>query len=237
MSIILFNPTSEDLERDYAGSRTVIPAFGKPGHKVKVEDAKGKHLLNALGPRGLTSLEYGDEADSGVIEAQKAEDGRQRNLDFKRKQVARYNQDNEARKAQQMAYMDPPKQIKEYAKEIGVGLIEPYQVADIKNEEIAELKKGKAEAEKALIDMSKKFEAMFNILQAKGLMMTPEEELEQKIAVITQEYKMLRPDPFRKWVKDLGFDKYSEYPLEVQQDMINKWVRFFEDEKKDPFPY
>ena len=144
MSIIVFNPTNEDLTACYSGANVTIPKFPEKGHKVKLEDAKAKHLLNNLGPRGLTFLEYDDATDDGSKERRKAEDGRKRNLAFKRKQVATYNQNNESRKAQQLGYIDIPDHIEAYAQELGEGLIAPYQVADIKNEEIAKLKEEKA---------------------------------------------------------------------------------------------
>ncbi len=234
MSIIIFNPTNEEFKATFGGLNIVIPKFGDSGCKVKMEDARAKHLLNSLGPRGLTFLEYGDE---GVAELQKAEDGRSRNLDFKRKQVTQYNQDNEARKAQKLGYIEPPKHIKEYSEELGTGLIAPYQMQDIKNEEIAKLKQEKADSDKALKDVMQQFNAMTALLQQKGFLTTPEEEEEMKIDALIQEYKMMKPDKFKPWVENLGLDVYQKKPIAVQLDISAKWGRFFEDVAKDPFPY
>ena len=134
MAIVLWNPTKDELEGVYAGLTIRFAPDGESGCKVKVDDAKGRHLLNELGPRGLTSLEYGDE---GKTEAKKGEDGRKRSKEFKLKQIARYNPDNEARKARQLEYVDPPKIIKEWSKDLGVKLEAPYELPDIKNMEIS----------------------------------------------------------------------------------------------------
>lgn len=234
MSIIVFNPTNEEFKATFGGVNIIIPKFGDPGCKVKMEDARAKHLLNSLGPRGLTILEYGDE---GEIELKKSEDGRARNLDFKRKQVTKYNQDNEARKAQKLGYVDPPKHIQEYAKELGTGIIAPYQMQDIKNEEIAKLQKEKAASDKALKDVLQQFNAVTALLQQKGFLTTPEEKEEMEVDAMMQEYRMMKPDKFKPWVLGLGFDVYSQKPIAVQLDITSKWGRFFEDVKKDPFPY
>jgi len=96
MAITLFNPTDDDFKAQYGGVTFVIPKVPEDGHMVRVEDNKGNHILNQLGPRGLTSLDYGDEEE---VKKKKAEDGRRRNIEFKRNQIVRYNRDNEARKA------------------------------------------------------------------------------------------------------------------------------------------
>ena len=54
MSMMLFNPTSEQFEMQYGGKTILLGS----GAKLKVEDAAAKHLLNAFTPRGLCSLEF-----------------------------------------------------------------------------------------------------------------------------------------------------------------------------------
>jgi hypothetical protein len=237
MSMIVFNPTNEDLTAMHGGCNLTIKKFPEKGHKMKLDDAKAKHLLNILGPRGLTVLEYDDALDGGDKENQKAEDGRERNRQFKIKQVTMYNQDNESRKAQKLGYVDPPPHITEYSKELGIGIIAPYQVQDLKNEEISVLKKEKAEDAAKMKDMTTKFNAMYELLQNKGMLMSEEEEEEAEIAKVIQEYKMMKPPEFKKYVLDLGLEEYGDQKIAVQQDMQVKWGRFFDDLKKDPFPY
>jgi len=241
MAITLFNPTNEDLTGCKGGKNFTIPKYPERGHKVTVDDAKAKHLLNVLGPRGLTSLEYGDELDDGKNEKRKAEDGRNRNLSFKRKQVIRYNQENEARKAQQLGYINPPDHIEEYAKELGTGLIQPYAVQDVKNEEISGLKETNAELMKQLLDQGKKMEGMFNLLRDKGMLMNDEETQEHELEQFREKYIRMKPTEFGPFIWNLGAVAFQELSIPIQQDLRAKWARFFEDgetdKKKEPFPF
>ena len=78
---------------------------------------------------------------------------------------------------------------------------------------------------------------MYKLLEAKGLLMTEEETEEVKVTEMINEYSRMKPDKFKLWVGKLGQVKWGEYPIPVQQDIISKWGRFYEDIKKDPFPY
>jgi hypothetical protein len=82
------------------------------------------HLLNAFGQRGLTSLAYG--ADETAV----GEAARERSKEFKKKQVIEYNQRNESRKQMGMGYLPPIQEVKKYAIELGLKLLEPYSVRD-----------------------------------------------------------------------------------------------------------
>jgi len=241
MTTTLFNPTNEDLTGCHGGVNFTIKKYPEKGHKVTMDDARAKHLLNTLQQRGLTYLEYGDELDDGQKEKQKADDGIQRNLDFKRRQVMRYNQENEARKAQQLSYVHPPDHIDKYAKEVGTGLIQPYAVQDAKNEEISELKGTNAELMKQLLEQSKKMEGMFNLLRDKGMLMNEEETKQHELEQFREEYIHMKPAEFGPFVYNLGVEKFRELSIPIQQDIRAKWARFFEDgekdDKKEPFPY
>lgn len=134
MSTVLFNPTNEDLSAQHVGETVII----KAGKKIKVDDKRARHVLNVLAPRGLLTLDYGDEGDKEKI---KAEIGRRRNFEFKRKQVIRFNQENEKRMDQKLGYQEPTKQIAAYADEIGIALVQPYKAPDETTTKIADLTK------------------------------------------------------------------------------------------------
>ena len=91
-----------------------------PDSQVKMSDARAKHVLNSLGPRGLMTLEFGDNVE------EKHKLGVDRNLEFKKRQVQRHNQQNEQQKRGGRPWIDPPVHIKSYAKELGLELVEPY---------------------------------------------------------------------------------------------------------------
>lgn len=121
--ITLFNPTNEDLEGHHAGENVKVLS----GSKLKVEDGRGNHLLNNLGPRGLTSLEYGDNEDL------KSEEGIKRNKEFKLKQVMDYNHQNETRKSVGLSHITPPDHVLRYAEELGVKLMKAFTMTESEN--------------------------------------------------------------------------------------------------------
>lgn len=134
MSTVLFNPTNEDMSAQYIGETTIIPA----GAKVKVDDRRARHILNVLGPRGMMTLDYGDEGEN---EKRKADLGRKRNIEFKRKQVVNFNQNNQQREVKKLEYVTPTEELIKYSEEVGVPLIQPYRPDDEKIHKLAEANK------------------------------------------------------------------------------------------------
>lgn len=240
MGIILYNPTNEELKGMSGGIDLILPPEPEKGHMVKVDDAKGRHILNQLGPRGLTSLEYGDDSDGGKIKLQKAEAGRRRNREFKMKQIERYNQDNEARKAQHQAYVKPPPHIEAYAKELGEGLIAPYQVQDHKNKEIAVLTEKLEKRDNEFAELSAQFKEFMKAFKEGKTPQTTEEiagEAEEaEKQKLWQEYKMLPWVEFKKWVNNPDtVSRYPTFPVESQGDIRKKWAKLADE--GELFPY
>lgn len=129
MSIMLFNPTNEKFEMQYAGRMLYLPA----GEKLKVEDACGKHLLNAFSVRGLCSLEFGDDEQTVIAE------GQRRNMEFKKQLVMRHNYRNVQRKQQGLAWTAPSATVKSYAAELNIALDEPYAEQGKSNDRVLAL--------------------------------------------------------------------------------------------------
>ena len=128
MSTTLFNATNEDLEAQHIGVTTIIKKFPEKGHMVLVDDAKARHLLNILAPRGLTTLDYGDEGDA---KKKKAAEGRKRNKEFKIKQIVDFNQNQQQNEANKISYSHPTEALKQYSDELGLDLIKPYELPNI----------------------------------------------------------------------------------------------------------
>lgn len=152
---VLYNPTKEDLEGRYVGELTTIPAGGK----VKVEDKRGRHLLTHLGPRGLVSLDYGDEGEG---ERRKAEIGRRERRRFIEKQVVNFNQENEKREQQKQSYLTPSEQIETWAEELGIKLIRPYRPESQVDERIGALNKELEDKKEALEAKDKEVDELKN---------------------------------------------------------------------------
>lgn len=120
MGMVLLNPTNEDFDMQFSGVSFTI----KAGEKLTMAENAAKHVLNSFGQRGLSYLAFG--ADEERIAA----DGKQRNREFKIKQVTEFNIRNENRKNMNLGYLPPSDKIKEYASEMGIELMQPYAPRD-----------------------------------------------------------------------------------------------------------
>ncbi|MCK4826052.1 hypothetical protein KA005_60450, partial [bacterium] len=171
MATVLFNPTDR-LEEKFQGlfrGHYLGKGIGvKPGEKVKVPDATARHLLNELAPRGLISLDFGDE------EEERAKEGLERNREFKVKQLRDFNEKNSARKHQGLPYLWPTKTLKLYAEEIGVKLVESYQVDDAQLQKVKTLETENQDLREQMKEMNEK---MNQILEQ---MTRPEENTDKE---------------------------------------------------------
>ncbi len=129
-----------------------------PEEKRLYEIACAKHLLNAFGQRGLTSLTYGCD------EEKVKQDAIQRNHDFRLKQVVDYNQRNETRKMMNLGYLPPTPYIKQCAMDLGIRLLEPYNVRE---EERAGISDAKKENEALKAEMSELKAMMKQLMESK----------------------------------------------------------------------
>jgi len=159
VGLMLYNPTNEDFNMQYAGVSLTMRA----GEKTLFEIACAKHLLNSFGPRGLSSLQYG--ADEDKVKR----DGQQRNKDFKKRMVTEYNQRNENRKMAGLGYHPPTPEITQYAIELGLQLLEPYAVRDEERNDLSSLKQENIELKGQMGAMMEKFnELMDQLNKRKG---------------------------------------------------------------------
>jgi len=145
MATILYNPTNEDFIGQHMGEHVHIPA----NSELKVDEARGRHLLNFLGPRGLTFLEYGDDS-SGAKEL-KAKNARKTNKEFKLRHINNFNARNEQRKQQGLEFEPPTDIEKKYAEELDVDLFQSYAVV---NEDKLENRKIREENEALRAEVS-----------------------------------------------------------------------------------
>lgn len=235
MAIILFNPTHEVMKTQYIGEDVVIPPAPDPRHKMRVDDARGRHVLNVLGPKGLVTLEYGDE---GQGELKKAEEGRQRNKDFWRKQVMDFNQLNDQRQAQRLPYIAPMPEVREASARLGIRLIEPYSTTDeatkvtqgmaekldAKERELIETKGALANLERKFSEMGEMMKALL-AAQGKAAEPAPSEWDDLKVKVKTINGKHLQ-----NWVAS-NFNQIQGYPADVQAFIRERWEKFY------PVPY
>ena len=134
--MVIWNPSNEDIDMQYAGVSFTL----KSGEKRDFDVNVANYIINSFGVRGLTPLKYGDEPNEKKL----GDDGIARNMEFKKRQITLYNQQNENRKHMNLGYQPPSEILKRYAIELGLKLLEPFTVRD---EERAAISKSSIENE------------------------------------------------------------------------------------------
>ena len=182
MATVLYNATDrlekkfqEIFKGQYLGKGIRV----LPGQKLKVPDATARHLLTQFAPRGLISLDFGDEDKIEEI----AKEGLERNRAFKVKQLNDFNEKNSARKHMGLPYLWPTATLKLYAEEIGVKLVESYQVDDAQLQKVQTLEVENKTLRDQMAEMNEK---MNQILEQ---MTKPEPEEEETDTPLTKEGK------------------------------------------------
>ena len=143
--IVLYNPSNEEFHMQHAG----ISMSMKADTKLEVSDACGRHVLNAMGQRGLTQLTYGCDEEKIKKEALG------RNLAFKKKQIMEYNQKNENRKQMGLAYLPPTTNVTDYSLELAITLLEPFTMKDAEKQKISDAEVKNVALEEELTEVKK----------------------------------------------------------------------------------
>jgi hypothetical protein len=143
--IFLWNVTKEPFDYTYGGLNYRIEA----GKRKQVSEAEGNHALNAIGSRGLKRLVFDDDGKS-INEEQIEKDALERSREFKIRQINNYNFQNQERKASGKSYNPPTAEVRRYAVELGIALLQGYDMATGEREVIAKLSKENDEKDKKL---------------------------------------------------------------------------------------
>lgn len=240
MAVILFNPTGEEMRTQYIGEEVVIPPAPDPRHKIRVDDARGRHVLNVLGPRGLMTLEYGDEGDG---ESRKAEIGRQRNLEFWRKQVMDFNQLNDQQHQKKLPYIQASPPIKAAARRLGIKLYEPMSSTDDYTEaqakalaELEQKKREVAEKDKVIQSLSSKVDKLTslveNMLAAAGKQAAaPPAGEADDWSELKRKIKSINGNHLAGWVRQ-NWEALFDYPDDVRDLIAERWEKLYQT----PFP-
>jgi len=109
----------------------------EPGDIKEFDEARGNHILNKYGPKGLLRLEYGDDKEDKRDQAMRLW------RSFWERQITVFNQANDARRNENRPYSPPSKDLVEHAERLGIELIQPWAVkkSGPGAEEIEEIRK------------------------------------------------------------------------------------------------
>jgi len=246
---VLFNPTNEKLKAQHQGVDVKLEPYPDDGHILKVDDRRARHILNILSPRGLTTLEYGDDRDDGAKKKEKAESGRQRNKDFKRKQIINFNQINHENKIGSRNYMPPTPQLKDYAAEIGIKLEQPYAPPDEGSEKISKLIKEAGEKDITIEEQGKQMSELqgqvsdlsTQLSSLIKMMKQPEtqpEKADTDIAFYDKEvvrFRTLNGPQFKSWLKK-NRDEIPNYPDEIRNEIDVRHIKLLGVPLPDSLP-
>jgi len=233
MSTTLFNPTSEDLAAQHIGVTTTIKKFPEKGHMVLVDDAKARHILNILAPRGLTTLDYGDEGDE---KKKKAAEGRTRNKEFKIKQIVDFNQLQQQNEAKKIEYSYPSKALKDYSDELGLDLIRPYELPNLEKGKIKKLKEEIENKDVKLEEQTQQMKAMQSQISeladiVKKVIKSEPEPVKLKENEEVLRFRQLNKSQFTAWMKK-NWNEILKYPVQIQDEIHTRHEKLFEK----PFP-
>lgn len=153
--MILLNGTPDDIEWMHVGVCGTI----KSGTIQEFDEARGNHLANKFGRRGIVQMQYGDD------ETEKKEKSKELWAEFWEDQITRFNQHNEDQKEKGNRYAKPPKFLSDRAKSFGLELLEPWKIkAPDESKELSEMKKNNEEQAatiKNLVEQVSKLTTMF----------------------------------------------------------------------------
>jgi len=143
--VVVFNPLSvrlghyedEELRAQWAGRDVVIG----PGKKIRMSATMGNHVLQHLGPRGLRSLQFGDDEDIRKI----AQEGQRQNITFKEQQVVKFNSINMRQKGRNLDIIPVTESMRKMSRDVKIPLAGGYE-------------SGQSENRKAMMDLEMKLE-------------------------------------------------------------------------------
>ena len=198
LGLTLWNPTNETLDMQYAGISLSMEPTEAPSQEHTYPVRCAMHLLNAYGQRGLTSVPYGCTAEQ--IERIRKE-AITRNIEFKKHQVLVYNQTQEQRKMSgHLGYQMPTPELKQYAIELGVKLMEPYSFKDAEMAAVAKTSLEDDKLKMQMAEMMAKHEA--EMAEIKALMKSYPRPAEPPDEEPKKGYDGLRVRKNGKWVRE-----------------------------------
>jgi hypothetical protein len=190
----------------------------KEGDVEEFDNARGNHILNKYGQRGLVQLQYGDDEEEVKRLAMKVY------KEFWYRQITNFNRQNETLRNENKAYIFPQKVLEEKAKEFSVELIGPWKVnLPSSDKEMVRLQQENRELRSSIDDMQSQMKELIKIVKSNVGPKVMEKEGYMK------QFKNMSFPNFRAWAKQ-NIEKIEEWPDEVKEEIRIKWVNGKYDE-------
>ncbi|MHA2064419.1 MAG: hypothetical protein ACXABY_08570 [Candidatus Thorarchaeota archaeon] len=216
--MIVCNFTPDTVEWMHVG----IIGYLKPGDIKEFDDARGSHILNKWGPRGI--LRYSLDADPDAVRKEAVRIYKR----FWMNQIVNFNQTNEARKNENKAYNFPTSQLEEKAEELGVELVAPHKTQQkTESGQVAELKAENEELRGQVNDLKEGMTEILSIMK----------EIREKPAVphvidtsdLIRQFVNLGKDRYANWVNS-HLEDLKTWPDVVVEKAKEKWEAFYKGE-------
>ena len=215
--MFIANYTPDDILWTHGGLSNTIES----DQVVEMDDARGNHILNQFGPRGLIKLQYGDEEEVRKKEAMTIY------TMFWERQITNFNQQNEARKNENKAYIAPNKQLQEKADEMGLEIVGPWKLKiPVASAEMDKLKAENKELYTKIDTLQTQVSELIEaITQDRATMATDKEQY-------LRQFKTRSKANYKAWVGS-HIEDIASWPKDIQAEAENKWKGFGYEE---PWP-
>lgn len=185
----------------------------EPDDITEFEDARGKHILNKWGARGLLRITYDDRDREDEMREKAMEIYRS----FWSRQISNFNQHNESLKNQDRAYVYPTKMLSKKAEDFGIDLIQPWKlkppVSETDKKEMDELKDRLGKMEEM---MSKMVDTLGDVTK-------------QRDDALVSQFTLLNQEEFKPWL-EANLATVRTWPKNVQTLVQVKWIDLYGSE-------
>lgn len=218
------NFTPDSIKYTHVGLHGTIV----PEQVIEVDAAKGNHILNKWGDRGLLQLQFGDEQNLDPLKAKAMEVY----TDFWMKNITNFNQFNERMKNENKAFVEAQPELQSKAKELGITLIGPWKLAPPAQEK--ELKEAKEEVARLTKDFGDLKDTVNTLVAALTQQNTPApgsaqaQVQEDPLREFTKQFLHRSKANLKVWAK-MDKETIKTWPEEVLKELHIKWITTYGD--------
>lgn len=217
--MIIANYTPDEIQWQHVGVIGIL----KPGDVQEFSDARGNHLLNKWGARGIIRVELHGDQNADREKAEKIY------KNFWIRQVTTFNRQNEIRKNENRAYEGATDELQRKAQELGLELIGPWKyVPKTESAEVQALKEENKAIKEELAGVRNMIVEMVDLV--KELKEKPKVPIAVNTEEIIRQFRNLNKANFSEWIFNHAIE-FNDFPKEVVDNAKEKWAKLYPDEE------
>jgi hypothetical protein len=204
--MIIANYTPDEVQWQHVGQIGIL----KPNDVEEFNDARGNHILNKWGARGLIRTKLHADVDEERAKAMKIY------KNFWIRQVTIFNRQNEINKNERKAYVSPTPMLRQKAEELGIELIGSWTYTPPANDaKVTALEKEVSTLKGMLTEM---------VDAVKSLKEAPKLPIPTDTEKIIGEFRNMKLADFESWLIDHA-NVWQDYPQEVRDYAKQKYEK------------